>query len=136
MIEMSVLYYNFFYLMCPACFQLDRNNEAQRIHLDDLEKIIEKDPLTPLHEQEKDMVWRLRNECQFYFPESLPRLLMCVKWNNHVDVAQVSSTVSRLLTYVKWNNDVDVAQVMFTESALRLLTCVKSQWNIHVDGHR
>ncbi len=34
-------------------------------------------------------MWRLRTECQFYYPESLPKLLFCVQWNKHEDVAQV-----------------------------------------------
>lgn len=63
-------------------------------YLQQLQNIIELDPLKVLqiHENEKSLVWILREECRFHFPqESLPRLLMCVKWNSHVDVAQMQA---------------------------------------------
>ena len=59
-------------------------------HLEQLRLMIERDPLTPLHEQEIEMIWLLRYECQFHYPSSLPKLLNCVQWNNYIDVAQVS----------------------------------------------
>ena len=51
--------------------------------------MVERDPLSPLHEQEIEMIWLLRYECQFHYPSSLPKLLSCVQWNNYVDVAKV-----------------------------------------------
>ena len=58
-------------------------------HLEQLRVMVERDPLSPLHEQEIEMIWLLRYECQFHYPSSLPKLLSCVQWNNYVDVAQV-----------------------------------------------
>ena len=51
--------------------------------------MVERDPLSALHEQEKEMVWNLRYECQYHFPQSLPKLISCMRWNSHSDVAQV-----------------------------------------------
>lgn len=62
-----------------------------------LRQMLERDPLTPLHEQEIEQIWRLRCECHYFFPSSLPKLLDCVHWNNHVEVAQVYMLVDRLL---------------------------------------
>ena len=58
-------------------------------HLEQLRVMVERDPLTPLHEQEIEMIWLLRYECQFHYPSSLPKLITCVQWNNYVDVVQV-----------------------------------------------
>ncbi|KAK2184803.1 hypothetical protein NP493_252g03001 [Ridgeia piscesae] len=63
-------------------------------HLEMLRVMIERDPLSTLHEQEKEMVWRLRYECQFHFPQSLPKLISCMQWNKHLDVAQVGHNPS------------------------------------------
>ena len=52
--------------------------------------MIERDPMHDLHEQDKETIWKLRHECREHFPQSLPKVLTCVKWNNHIDVAVVS----------------------------------------------
>ena len=64
-----------------------------------LHTMVERDPLDLLHEHEKEMIWNLRYECNFHFRKSLPKLLSCVRWNNHVDVAQVGK--ARNLHYIR-----------------------------------
>jgi phosphatidylinositol-4,5-bisphosphate 3-kinase len=54
-----------------------------------LQKVIEGDPLTQLDEQDKELIWRARNVCLLEFPQSLPKLLQSVCWNNRSEVAQV-----------------------------------------------
>ncbi|XP_064642151.1 phosphatidylinositol 4,5-bisphosphate 3-kinase catalytic subunit beta isoform-like [Lineus longissimus] len=62
-------------------------NNADELDMERLILILETDPLTPMCEQEKKLVWKMRYECQYQYPQSLPRLLTCVQWNNHNDVA-------------------------------------------------
>ncbi|GIY18285.1 hypothetical protein CDAR_473592 [Caerostris darwini] len=53
-----------------------------------LKEIIERDPLSEISEQEKELLWRLRHECMT-IPDSLPKLLEAVKWNSRDEVAQM-----------------------------------------------
>ncbi|XP_072040803.1 phosphatidylinositol 4,5-bisphosphate 3-kinase catalytic subunit beta isoform-like isoform X2 [Amphiura filiformis] len=59
--------------------------------LDDLRMIVEKDPLEDLSEQERDLVWKSRQDCRDHIPHSLPRLLKCVQWDNSAAVAQMQA---------------------------------------------
>ena len=51
---------------------------------------VEQTPLHEMTEQEKELIWRVRFDCQYHFPKSLCKLLKCMEWNNHVHVAQVT----------------------------------------------
>lgn len=51
---------------------------------------MERDALSQLCENEKDLIWTLRYDCRENFPQSLPKLLLSVKWSKHEDMAQVS----------------------------------------------
>ena len=53
-----------------------------------LDDIMKRDPLAEISEQEKDMLWRLRQHC-LRLPNILPRLLDAVKWGSRDHVAQV-----------------------------------------------
>ncbi|KAG2462303.1 PK3CB kinase, partial [Polypterus senegalus] len=57
----------------------------------ELKEIMERDPLSQLCENEKDLIWKLRHDCRENFPQSLPKLLLSVKWNKHEDVSQLQS---------------------------------------------
>uniref|UniRef100_A0A673HQ78 phosphatidylinositol-4,5-bisphosphate 3-kinase n=1 Tax=Sinocyclocheilus rhinocerous TaxID=307959 RepID=A0A673HQ78_9TELE len=46
----------------------------------ELKEIMERDPLSQLCENEKDLIWTLRYDCRENFPQSLPKLLLSVKW--------------------------------------------------------
>lgn len=50
---------------------------------------MERDPLSQLCENEMDLIWTLRYDCRENFPQSLPKLLLSLKWNKLEDVAQV-----------------------------------------------
>lgn len=73
----------------------------------ELKDIVERDPLHPLYEQDRELIWRFRycilytlmhdiNICRvcrmhlIEIPSSLPKLLSAVKWSHHKDVALVS----------------------------------------------
>lgn len=53
-----------------------------------LKEIIERDPLSDISEQEKELLWKLRKKC-LVIPDSLPKLLEAVKWNSRDEVSQV-----------------------------------------------
>jgi phosphatidylinositol-4,5-bisphosphate 3-kinase catalytic subunit alpha/beta/delta len=53
-----------------------------------LENILNKDALAELSEQEKNVLWRRREDCLNY-PSALPKLYQAVKWTNPKDVAEV-----------------------------------------------
>lgn len=55
---------------------------------------MERDALSQLCENEKDLIWTLRYDCRENFPQSLPKLLLSVKWSKHEDMAQVSKEVN------------------------------------------
>ncbi|XP_072469635.1 phosphatidylinositol 4,5-bisphosphate 3-kinase catalytic subunit beta isoform isoform X2 [Notamacropus eugenii] len=56
-----------------------------------LKEIMERDPLSQLCENEMDLIWTLRQDCRENFPQSLPKLLLSVKWNKLEDVAQLQA---------------------------------------------
>uniref|UniRef100_A0AAZ3PL71 phosphatidylinositol-4,5-bisphosphate 3-kinase n=1 Tax=Oncorhynchus tshawytscha TaxID=74940 RepID=A0AAZ3PL71_ONCTS len=57
----------------------------------ELKEIMERDPLSQLCENEKDLIWTLRYDCMENFPQSLPKLLLSVKWSKHEDMAQLQA---------------------------------------------
>ncbi|XP_078522239.1 phosphatidylinositol 4,5-bisphosphate 3-kinase catalytic subunit beta isoform isoform X2 [Lissotriton helveticus] len=57
----------------------------------ELKEIMERDPLSQLCENEMDLIWTLRYDCRESFPQSLPKLLLSVKWNKLEDVAQLQA---------------------------------------------
>ncbi|XP_037699897.1 phosphatidylinositol 4,5-bisphosphate 3-kinase catalytic subunit beta isoform isoform X4 [Choloepus didactylus] len=56
-----------------------------------LKEILDRDPLSQLCENEMDLIWTLRQDCRENFPQSLPKLLLSIKWNKLEDVAQVEA---------------------------------------------
>uniref|UniRef100_A0A8C7Z4R8 phosphatidylinositol-4,5-bisphosphate 3-kinase n=1 Tax=Oryzias sinensis TaxID=183150 RepID=A0A8C7Z4R8_9TELE len=65
---------------------------GKKFHIE-LKEIMERDPLSQLCENEKDLIWTLRLDCRENFPQSLPKLLLSVKWSKHEDMAQVSLVI-------------------------------------------
>ncbi|KAM6909112.1 phosphatidylinositol 4,5-bisphosphate 3-kinase catalytic subunit alpha isoform [Xenentodon cancila] len=74
-----------------------------------LRSLCSKDPLYELSEQEKDFLWRHRHYC-VNIPESLPKLLLSVKWNSRDEASQMYCLLK------DW-------PLMEPESALELLDC-------------
>uniref|UniRef100_A0A8C7GZY5 phosphatidylinositol-4,5-bisphosphate 3-kinase n=1 Tax=Oncorhynchus kisutch TaxID=8019 RepID=A0A8C7GZY5_ONCKI len=73
---------------------LERNRAmrggGKKFHIE-LKEIMERDPLSQLCENEKDLIWTLRYDCMENFPQSLPKLLLSVKWSKHEDMAQLQA---------------------------------------------
>uniref|UniRef100_A0A4W5PE91 phosphatidylinositol-4,5-bisphosphate 3-kinase n=1 Tax=Hucho hucho TaxID=62062 RepID=A0A4W5PE91_9TELE len=70
------------------CILLGRG--GKKFHIE-LKEIMERDPLSQLCENEKDLIWTLRYDCMENFPQSLPKLLLSVKWSKHEDMAQLQA---------------------------------------------
>ncbi|GIY91475.1 phosphatidylinositol 4,5-bisphosphate 3-kinase catalytic subunit beta isoform [Caerostris extrusa] len=69
--------------------------QASKSHLQQLQQICAKDTLYQLHEQEKELMWFLRKHCCVQLPNSLPKLLRCVKWGDRAEVAQMMKLLQR-----------------------------------------
>lgn len=76
-------------LRCPSFRYLSQGRGGKKFYIE-LKEIMERDPLSQLCENEKDLIWTLRCDCRENFPQSLPKLLLSVKWSKHEDMAQVS----------------------------------------------
>uniref|UniRef100_A0A673ZH23 phosphatidylinositol-4,5-bisphosphate 3-kinase n=1 Tax=Salmo trutta TaxID=8032 RepID=A0A673ZH23_SALTR len=68
----------------------DKSRGGKKFHIE-LKEIMERDPLSQLCENEKDLIWTLRYDCMENFPQSLPKLLLSVKWSKHEDMAQLQA---------------------------------------------
>uniref|UniRef100_A0A8B9JB66 phosphatidylinositol-4,5-bisphosphate 3-kinase n=1 Tax=Astyanax mexicanus TaxID=7994 RepID=A0A8B9JB66_ASTMX len=84
------------YSQCPVVFPpFDKvsylsGRGGKKFHIE-LKEIMERDPLSQLCENEKDLIWTLRYDCRENFPQSLPKLLLSVKWSKHEDMAQLQA---------------------------------------------
>ncbi|CAB4036806.1 phosphatidylinositol 4,5-bisphosphate 3-kinase catalytic subunit beta isoform [Paramuricea clavata] len=55
----------------------------------DLQLLTQREPLAEYTEHEKKKIWFFRFECRDNFPNSLPKVLLSIQWNNHEDVARM-----------------------------------------------
>uniref|UniRef100_A0A8C1B668 phosphatidylinositol-4,5-bisphosphate 3-kinase n=1 Tax=Cyprinus carpio carpio TaxID=630221 RepID=A0A8C1B668_CYPCA len=75
----------------PVVFPaFDKGRGGKKFYIE-LKEIMERDPLSQLCENEKDLIWTLRHDCRENFPQSLPKLLLSVKWSKHEDMAQLQA---------------------------------------------
>ncbi|RXM30673.1 Phosphatidylinositol 4,5-bisphosphate 3-kinase catalytic subunit beta isoform [Acipenser ruthenus] len=94
----STVFYPPFDKILEKAAQIARNSDCvtmagrggKKFHIE-LKEIMERDPLYQLCENEKDLIWTLRYDCRENFPQSLPKLLLSVKWNKHEDMAQLQA---------------------------------------------
>ncbi|XP_036147909.1 phosphatidylinositol 4,5-bisphosphate 3-kinase catalytic subunit beta isoform [Monomorium pharaonis] len=63
--------------------------------LEQLRLLADRDPLHELHEQEKKTMWTLRHHCLREIPTLLAKLLQCVEWNDHREVAEATALVQQ-----------------------------------------
>uniref|UniRef100_A0A672LGI3 phosphatidylinositol-4,5-bisphosphate 3-kinase n=1 Tax=Sinocyclocheilus grahami TaxID=75366 RepID=A0A672LGI3_SINGR len=75
----------------PVVFPaFDKGRGGKKFYIE-LKEIMERDPLSQLCENEKDLIWTLRYDCRENFPQSLPKLLLSVKWSKHEDMTQLQA---------------------------------------------
>jgi len=72
-----------------------RGVQAMSYILEQLRYTAERDPLHEIHEQEKKFLWNLRNEIAQQVPNLLPKLLLCIEWNDHKETAEMLSVLRR-----------------------------------------
>ncbi|XP_020648813.3 phosphatidylinositol 4,5-bisphosphate 3-kinase catalytic subunit beta isoform [Pogona vitticeps] len=92
------VYYPPFDKILEKAAEIARNSDSsgmagrggKKFHIE-LKEIMERDPLCQLCENEMDLIWTLRYDCRENFPQSLPKLLLSVKWNKLEDVAQLQA---------------------------------------------
>lgn len=92
------IYYPPFDKILEKAAEIARNSDSsgmagrggKKFHIE-LKEIMERDPLSQLCENEMDLIWTLRYDCRENFPQSLPKLLLSVKWNKLEDVAQLQA---------------------------------------------
>ncbi|KAF7404673.1 hypothetical protein HZH66_003579 [Vespula vulgaris] len=63
--------------------------------LEQLRSLADRDPLHELHEQEKKTMWALRHHCLHEIPTVLAKLLQCVEWNDHKEVAEATALIQQ-----------------------------------------
>ncbi|XP_076360353.1 phosphatidylinositol 4,5-bisphosphate 3-kinase catalytic subunit beta isoform-like isoform X1 [Tachypleus tridentatus] len=95
----------------------DGTPHASKAYLKHLSEVCSRDPLHQMHEQDKDLLWFLRQDCLHKFPHSLPKLLCCLKWNDRHDVSQVTALLQG------W-------QLLPPEEALELLDYAYADQNV------
>uniref|UniRef100_A0A672QRI2 phosphatidylinositol-4,5-bisphosphate 3-kinase n=1 Tax=Sinocyclocheilus grahami TaxID=75366 RepID=A0A672QRI2_SINGR len=84
-------------LLAPSQDEQEMSDEDEEVETESfqsscpLKEIMERDPLSQLCENEKDLIWTLRYDCRENFPQSLPKLLLSVKWSKHEDMAQLQA---------------------------------------------
>ncbi|RWS06961.1 phosphatidylinositol 4:5-bisphosphate 3-kinase catalytic subunit beta isoform-like isoform X1 [Dinothrombium tinctorium] len=69
--------------------EVRKARHASKTYLERLQEICDRDPLDEMHEQDKELLWFLREDCCQLLPRSLPHLLHSVKWNKHEDMMQM-----------------------------------------------
>ncbi|KAI0229642.1 Phosphatidylinositol 4,5-bisphosphate 3-kinase catalytic subunit beta [Lamellibrachia satsuma] len=102
-------------------------NVVNKGHLESLRVMVERDPLSALHEQEKEMVWNLRYECQYHFPQSLPKLVSCMWWNKHLDVAQMQALL-QIWPKLHPNQALELLDFAYADQGVRsyAVSCLRS----------
>ncbi|RZF40704.1 hypothetical protein LSTR_LSTR007995 [Laodelphax striatellus] len=70
-------------------------SQTSATYLEQIRLAAERDPLQEMHEQERKTIWSLRYELVMLVPSLLPKLLDCVEWNDHTEVAEMISLLTR-----------------------------------------
>lgn len=71
-----------------------------------------------MHEQERKVIWSLRHELINLVPTLLPKLLDCVEWNDHREVAQVMSLI-RLWPQLPVEKALELLDYAYADQAVR-----------------
>ncbi|KAH0946844.1 hypothetical protein HN011_008570 [Eciton burchellii] len=74
--------------------ELNQESDVSQ-QLEQLRLLADRDPLHELHEQEKKTMWALRHHCLREIPTLLAKLLQCVEWNDHREVAEATALIQQ-----------------------------------------
>ncbi|XP_023229587.1 phosphatidylinositol 4,5-bisphosphate 3-kinase catalytic subunit delta isoform-like isoform X2 [Centruroides sculpturatus] len=100
-VDHSISYPSYSKMLEHTCEEQNPENQsstgtmphASKAYMEELKHICERDPLHQMHEQEKELLWFLRNDCKKHFPHALPKLLNCVKWQDPCIVKEITDVV-------------------------------------------
>lgn len=71
---------------------LPRGNESYMPYFTEkLRFTAERDPLHEMHEDERSFLWSMRHIIAQQVPNLLPKLLLCIEWNNYKETAEMLS---------------------------------------------
>ena len=69
-----------------------RNNGSAMFYItEQLRYSAERDPLHEMHEDERRFLWSLRYQISQQVPNLLPKLLLCIEWNDYKETAEMLS---------------------------------------------
>nr|CAH0099295.1 unnamed protein product [Daphnia galeata] len=69
-----------------------RNNGSAMFYItEQLRYTAERDPLHEMHEDERRFLWSLRYQISQQVPNLLPKLLLCIEWNDYKETAEMLS---------------------------------------------
>ena len=72
-------------------------NEPSAIYYinEQLRYAAERDPLHEMHEGERRFLWSMRSQIAHQMPNLLPKLLLCIEWNDHKEIAEMLSLLPK-----------------------------------------
>ncbi|KAI1309369.1 Phosphatidylinositol 4,5-bisphosphate 3-kinase catalytic subunit beta isoform [Halotydeus destructor] len=93
---------------CPESVPQRKSTKTSKSYLEQYKQITERDLLSDISQQEKELLWFLKDDVYTSLPQSLPHILNCVKWDCRPSVTEMMKLLK------KW-------PLMKPESALGLL---------------
>ncbi|XP_046678812.1 phosphatidylinositol 4,5-bisphosphate 3-kinase catalytic subunit delta isoform [Homalodisca vitripennis] len=98
---------------------MEEKPTASRSYIEHIKSIAERDPLHEMHEQERKVIWSLRDDLVTLVPKLLPKLLDCVEWNDHREVAQVMSLITRKQPPLPVEKALELLDYAYADQAVR-----------------
>lgn len=71
------------------------NGSAMFYITEQLRYTAERDPLHEMHEDERRFLWSLRYQISQQVPNLLPKLLLCIEWNDYKETAEMLSLLPK-----------------------------------------
>ena len=75
--------------------KLNKNESAMFYITEKLRYTAERDPLHEMHEDERRFLWSLRYQISQQVPNLLPKLLLCIEWNDYKETAEMLSLLPK-----------------------------------------
>ncbi|XP_074654318.1 phosphatidylinositol 4,5-bisphosphate 3-kinase catalytic subunit delta isoform-like [Tubulanus polymorphus] len=107
--------------------EYDQQTDWNESTYNQLKEALSQDPLQTLHQQDMQTIWKCRLECREYFPHALPRLLSCVQWNKHTDVAQMQALL-RTWPSLPAEHSLELLDYCYADKSVRrfAVDCIKT----------
>ena len=115
-------------------YEVESNCEEIRFEsMSDLIQVIsEKDPLSPLSDREKDMLWDMRKFC-IRIPQSLPKLLQSVQWEQQESVQELYRMIEKW-SYLKPEIALELLDSKYPDPVVRKFAISCLEMSLTDDG--